>query len=75
MSLHIQGVLACTAIVLTLSTVHCQAVDLTPSKEPNSSVVQGWSEQDRGQWYHTSAGTQLIPYDWFLALEDEPAEK
>ena len=23
-------------------------------------------------WYHTSAGTQLIPYDWFIALEDRP---
>ena len=72
MSFHIHRVLALAGLLFALSTVHCQAVDLTPLKEPPPATVQGWTEQDRQQWYHTSAGTQLIPYDWFVALEDEP---
>lgn len=72
MPFNIQRVLAFAGLLFALSTVHCQAVDLTVSQEQNPSGVQGWTEQDRQQWYHTSAGTQLIPYDWFVALEDEP---
>ena len=30
---------------------------------------QGWSADERIQFYYTSQGSQLIPYDWFLALE------
>lgn len=62
-------------LLIALSTVHCQAVDLPPSQEQNPAVVQGWTDQDRQQWYHTSAGTQLIPYDWFVALLDDQSEQ
>lgn len=72
MSFFVQRILALAALLFTVSTVHCQAVDLPPPQEQRPSAVQGWTEQDRQQWYHTSAGTQLIPYDWFVALEDEP---
>ncbi len=67
-----QRVLACVGLLCGLSTVHCQAVELPVSRQQSQSVIQGWTEEDRTQWYHTSAGTQLIPYDWFLALETEP---
>jgi len=30
---------------------------------------QGWSEKDRQWFYHVTQGSQLIPYQWFLALE------
>lgn len=30
---------------------------------------QGWSVDDRQAYYHTDQGTRLIPYNWFLALE------
>jgi mono/diheme cytochrome c family protein len=30
---------------------------------------QGWSEAEREQFYYTTQGSQLIPYEWFLALE------
>lgn len=33
---------------------------------------QGWSPADSQRYYFTSQGTQILPYDWFLALE--PAE-
>jgi mono/diheme cytochrome c family protein len=30
---------------------------------------QGWSKSDRQWFYTTSQGSRLIPYDWFLAVE------
>jgi hypothetical protein len=69
---YVQRVLAFAGLLCAFSTVHCQAVDLPVSKEQKLPNDQGWTEQDRQQWYHTSVGTQLIPYDWFVALEDEP---
>ena len=40
------------------------------SADAGTKPVQGWSDQDRQEFYHTSIGTQFIPYDWFLALRD-----
>ena len=37
-----------------------------------SSVVtldQGWSKDEELDFYNTSQGSQLMPYSWFLALE------
>ncbi len=30
---------------------------------------QGWTEAERQTYYHTTQGTRVIPYSWFLALE------
>jgi hypothetical protein len=72
MRFYVHRVLTLAGLLFTLSAVHCRAVDLPPRQEQRPSTLQGWTEQDRQQWYHTSAGTQLMPYDWFVALEDEP---
>lgn len=65
-------VVALVAVLFALSTVHCQAMDIPQSQNSTTSDSQGWPDQVRQQWYHTSAGTQLIPYDWFVTLiEDE----
>ena len=43
-----------------------------PLGESVTSVVyldQGWSPSDSLRFYFTSQGSQIIPYDWFLALE------
>jgi len=72
MPFYSQRIVVLAGLLFALSTVHCQAIDLPPSQNVSASDVQGWPEQEREQWYHTSAGTQLIPYDWFVALiEDE----
>ena len=36
---------------------------------------QGWTPADRQQSYLTPPGSQLLPYDWFLALEQPFAAK
>jgi hypothetical protein len=33
---------------------------------------QGWTENERQKYYHTSQGTLVIPYDWYFALEQPP---
>lgn len=68
MHFNAQRILAFAGLLFASSTVHCQAIDLPSPPEQSPSKVQGWTEQDRQQWYHTSAGTQLMPYDWFVAL-------
>jgi hypothetical protein len=37
-------------------------------------LSQGWSGTDRTMFYMTSQGSQLLPYDWFLALEQPNSE-
>jgi hypothetical protein len=48
-----------------------------PLGEPVSKVVylaQNWSPEESLRFYFTEQGSQIIPYDWFLALEqvDQP---
>lgn len=32
-------------------------------------LEQAWTREDRETFYHTTQGTRLIPYSWFMALE------
>ena len=46
-----------------------------PSSSRQEPVVlnqASWTDEERQQWYHLSPGTQLLPYHWFLALEEKP---
>ncbi len=38
------------------------------------TLMQNWSEADRAVFYHTPQGSPILPYDWFLALEQPQAE-
>lgn len=38
-------------------------------QETVTFLDQGWSMEDRQMFYHTTQGTRVIPYKWFLALE------
>lgn len=64
-----------TALLLTLSPLHCRAIDPGPPPQVVQSINQGLSDQELQQWYHLSAGTQLIPYDWLVALLDDSLTK
>ncbi len=39
------------------------------SPDTQASVRQGWNEDIRQSFYHAPQGTRLLPYSWFLALE------
>lgn len=36
---------------------------------------QGWNPEQRDEFYFTQQGSQLIPYKWFLALEQHDADE
>jgi len=45
-------------------------VYLTKVKGPDGAL-RDWSEQERLDFYHTPEGNWVMPYDWFLALEQK----
>ena len=47
-------------------------VDVPDYQSPPEQLTraeQGWTDDQRLHFHHTSQGTRLIPYDWFVALE------
>ena len=46
-------------------------VDVPAYQAPGEIVYleQGWTADERQQFYHTAQGTRLLPYEWFMALE------
>jgi hypothetical protein len=44
------------------------------SKTPGY-LEQNWDHEKRMEWYYTSQGSRLLPYDWFIALEQPDSEK
>jgi hypothetical protein len=75
-------------LLLSLALNATAADDIGPSRnayvakddplgESVESVVylnQGWSPGQSVQFYFTSQGSQIIPYDWFLALEQPDSQ-
>ena len=53
----------------------------SPEPEPEPSYVeyvalpQNWSDAEKHGFWFTSQGSQLIPYAWFLTLEQEGSEE
>jgi hypothetical protein len=54
-----------------VSTVRKLTVTIPEYQQPGELVLvgQGWSDADRLRFHHTAQGTRLIPYAWFMALE------
>ena len=69
-ALAIAIVLACCAAAIGLFTLS-HRLDLPNFERPNAVVwlPQNWNEEQRAQYYHTPQGSELLPYVWFLALE------
>lgn len=61
----------CNLVIACLS-VGLSACDRLPDYRPVDEVYwpkQNWTEDQRQRYYHTAQGTQLMPYRWFMALE------
>jgi hypothetical protein len=57
------------AVITIFAVSHTLEV---PSVERPKEVVwlqQNWSDEQRRTYYHTAQGSELLPYAWFLALE------
>ncbi len=74
---HFQAKLALTMLSSVLYFVSGVAVadSVSSSKfseTSNDDVVfleQGWSKKERATFYQTTQGSRMLPYDWFLKLE------
>ncbi|HEX8136708.1 MAG TPA: di-heme-cytochrome C peroxidase [Pyrinomonadaceae bacterium] len=71
-------VLAIAAAALTLSYQFC-TTPLPPPIGPSKNFVHldnsGWSVAERQRYYHLSQGSQVMPYDWFIALEHDISQE
>ena len=59
-------VLGAVIIIIIGYTSQLGAVE---SVDAEQDLKQGWTLEDRQEFYHLTQGSQLIPYKWFLALE------
>src|SRR5688572_7597132 len=49
----------------------CQA----PTAKPEwHALEQGWTDEQEQRYWYTSQGSQVLPYDWFMALEQPHAK-
>src|SRR5579859_6469337 len=60
------AILAFCSIVIAAATMPSKAADPLPNW---TYLNQNWNTIDRDLFYYTSQGSELIPYEWFLSLE------
>ncbi len=56
-------------LVLAVACLHFSSTLVSPAMGQSAHLDQGWTEDDREKFYFTAQGSQLIPFKWFLALE------
>jgi len=69
------------SFILGLTTALLGACTLTPDPPADDPapprliyLEQGWTDAERRTFYHLTQGSQLLPYAWFLALEQPDSE-
>jgi hypothetical protein len=53
------------------------AAPILPADDPAGVVYldQGWDDEVRQTYYYSPQGSMILPYDWFLALEQPFANR
>jgi uncharacterized protein (DUF2235 family) len=69
-ALALLGLVVLIVAVVGAFVIH-NSLDVPKIERPNNVVWldQHWTESQRHQYYHTPQGSELMPYAWFLALE------
>jgi uncharacterized protein (DUF2235 family) len=69
-ALALLGVLALCAAVVAIFALH-NRLEVPKIERPGEIawLPQNWMEDQRRRYYHTAQGSELLPYAWFLALE------
>ena len=59
----------CGVVIGLFAVFH--RLDVPDIARPNQVawLQQNWTEEQRNRYYHTAQGSELLPYAWFLALE------
>ena len=69
LQLSVDGVASQGSVTIVVDPDH------TTDAETLTHLNQGWSADERRWFYNTTQGSQLVPYDWFLALETPADER
>lgn len=78
------GTLAVGCLLLALSGCNPQEPQEPPIQEgarvPDTAgntinLAQGWSEEQQQWFWFSSQGSRLLPYDWFMALEQAGSQE
>ena len=58
-------------VLLSVLSGGCVALPAAHAESDDTrvSLEQGWSPTDRDLFYHQTQGSVVLPYEWFLALE------
>ena len=69
--LIVAGIVAIAVAIFVIKKIPEYTVSVPGYHEPGQQVLldQGWSDAQRLEFHHTSQGARLVPYAWFLALE------
>jgi len=69
-ALALLAVLGAVAAVIAVFSIY-NSLEVPKIERPAEVVwlPQNWTEDQRQRYYHTAQGSDLLPYAWFLALE------
>ena len=70
----LRGSIAATLVMFAAPSAPLAQADKLGTPNRPIYLNQAWKSADRTLFYTTSQGSQLIPYDWFLALERPDSE-
>jgi uncharacterized protein (DUF2235 family) len=64
------AILGLFAVVVVIFTIH-NSLEVPKIERPTQVawLWQNWTDDQRRSYYHTAQGSELLPYAWFLALE------
>src|SRR5687768_16220075 len=62
--------IAVAVVMWAGSTLYSQT-----ARPPLRFLAQGWSQEDRSRFYTTTQGSRLLPYSWYLALDQPGTSK
>ena len=60
---------ACAVVVALFALHNSLEVPRVDRPQEVAWLKQNWTDEQRQRYYHTAQGSELIPYAWFLALE------
>ena len=62
------------AVLVQVGSAYAYGYKYTPENVLDESFIsldQGWNNEDREVFYHDPQGSPILPYTWFLALEQD----
>ena len=62
-------IVSCVAVVAVFTIQNTLKVPQVTRPQEVVWLAQNWSDEQRHEYYHTAQGSYLIPYTWFVALE------